>query len=187
MDKNGAAQKLIAIFGHMDFIGLLHSILVETSKYIIIILFAIYTWHCFSVFVGNNTEKKDKVYRRQNKIMYTIHFICTAVLFLNSLDVTILGLYLAQLALLIFVNKAYIYVYENASKMVLNNMLMLLMIGFVMIGRLNRDHLIRQMIFAAAICLIGLFIPLLIERFSYFDRFGLVYAVIGILMLALVL
>ena len=125
MDKNGAAQKLIAIFGHMDFIGLLHSILVETSKYIIIILFAIYTWHCFSVFVGNNTEKKDKVYRRQNKIMYTIHFICTAVLFLNSLDVTILGLYLAQLALLIFVNKAYIYVYENASKMVLNNMLML--------------------------------------------------------------
>ena len=77
MDKNGAAQKLIAIFGHMDFIGLLHSILVETSKYIIIILFAIYTWHCFSVFVGNNTEKKDKVYRRQNKIMYTIHFICT--------------------------------------------------------------------------------------------------------------
>ena len=81
MDKNGAAQKLIAIFGHMDFIGLLHSILVETSKYIIIILFAIYTWHCFSVFVGNNTEKKDKVYRRQNKIMYTIHFICTAVLF----------------------------------------------------------------------------------------------------------
>ena len=186
MDKNGAAQKLIAIFGHMDFIGLLHSILVETSKYIIIILFAIYTWHCFSVFVGNNTEKKDKVYRRQNKIMYTIHFICTAVLFLNSLDVTILGLYLAQLALLIFVNKAYIYVYENASKMVLNNMLMLLMIGFVMIGRLNRDHLIRQMIFAAAICLIGLFIPLLIERFSYFDRFGLVYAVIGILMLALV-
>ena len=186
MDKNGAAQKLIAIFGHMDFIGLLHSILVETSKYIIIILFAIYTWHCFSVFVGNNTEKKDKVYRRQNKIMYTIHFICTAVLFLNSLDVTILGLYLAQLALLIFVNKAYIYVYENASKMVLNNMLMLLMIGFVMIGRLNRDHLIRQMIFAAAICLIGLFIPLLIERFSYFDRFGLVYAVIGILMLAVV-
>ncbi len=186
MDKNGAAQKLIAIFGHMDFIGLLHSILVETSKYIIIILFAIYTWHCFSVFVGNNTEKKDKVYRRQNKIMYTIHFICTAVLFLNSLDVAILGLYLAQLALLIFVNKAYIYVYENASKMVLNNMLMLLMIGFVMIGRLNRDHLIRQMIFAAAICLIGLFIPLLIERFSYFDRFGLVYAVIGILMLALV-
>lgn len=116
MDKNGAARKLIAIFGHMDFIGLLHSILVETSKYIIIILFAIYTWHCFSVFVGNNTEKKDKVYRRQNKIMYTIHFICTAVLFLNSLDVTILGLYLAQLALLIFVNKAYIYVYENASK-----------------------------------------------------------------------
>ena len=112
--KNGAAQKLIAIFGHMDFIGLLHSILVETSKYIIIILFAIYTWHCFSVFVGNNTEKK-KTKSIVDRIRSCIQFILSVqqYFFLNSLDVTILGLYLAQLALLIFVNKAYIYVYEK--------------------------------------------------------------------------
>ena len=43
-------------------------------------------------------------------------------------------IYLVQLVLLVFVNKAYIYVYHYASKLVLNNMLMLLMIGFVMIG-----------------------------------------------------
>lgn len=186
MDKNGAAQKLMDFFGDMDFIGVLHSILVESSKYIIIILFAVYTWHCFSVFAGKDAEKKDKVYRRQNKIMYTIHFICTLVLFLNSLDINILFLYVAQLALLIFVNKAYIYVYQNASKMVLNNMLMLMMIGFVMIGRLTQEHVIRQMALAAAICLLGLFIPLIIEKFQYFDRFGMAYAIIGMLMLALV-
>lgn len=186
MDKNGAAQKLIDIFGDMDFIGVLHSIVVESSKYIIIILFAIYTWHCFSVFARKEAEKKDSVYRRQNKIMYTIHFICILVLYLNSLDINVVFLYLAQLAILIFVNKAYIYVYRNASKMVLNNMLMLLMIGFVMIGRLTQDHVIRQMVLAAAICLLGLFIPLIIERFQYFDRFGMVYAVVGMLMLALV-
>lgn len=186
MDKKEAAQKLIDIFGDMNFVGVIHSILVESSKYIIIILFAIYTWHCFSVFIGKNLEKKDIVYKKQNKIMYTIHFICSLVLFLNSLDVKMLLLYLGQLVFLVFVNKAYIYVYKNASKMVLNNMLMLLMVGFVMIGRLKQDYAVKQLIFATAICVLGLFIPLLIERFEFFDRFGKIYAVLGLLMLALV-
>lgn len=50
MNKQQAAEKLINLFGDMNIIGVLHSILVETSKYIIIILFAIYTWHCFTDF-----------------------------------------------------------------------------------------------------------------------------------------
>lgn len=186
MDKAEAAQKLMQLFGFSNAVRIIHSILVETSKYVIIILFAVYTWHCFTVFLGKNAERKDAIYRRQNKMMYAIHFICSLVLFLNSLDIKMFFLYIAQLAFLIFVNKAYIYVYKNASKLVLNNMLMLLMIGFVMIGRLNQDYAVRQIIFAAAICLVGLFIPLIIERFQHFDRFGSAYAVIGILMLALV-
>jgi cell division protein FtsW (lipid II flippase) len=186
MDKTEAAKKLVEMFGSLNAVGVLHSILVETSKYVIIILFAIYTWYCFTVFFGKNAQRKDAVYHRQNKIMYAIHFICSLVLFLNSLDGKLLLLYLAQLVFLVFVNKAYLYVYRNASKLVLNNMLMLLMIGFVMIGRIKQEYVIRQMIFASVICLLGLFIPLLIEKFQYFDRFGMAYAVVGILLLALV-
>lgn len=186
MSKTEAALKWMDLFGGINAVGVLHSILVELSKYIIIVLFAVYTWHCFTVFIGKSMERKENVYRTQNKIMYSIHFICSLVLFLNSLDVKIVLLYLVQLALLIFVNKAYIYVYHNASKLVLNNMLMLLMIGFVMIGRIEQGYVIRQMVFAGAICLLGLFIPLLIERFGYFDRFGMIYAVAGILLLVLV-
>lgn len=187
LDKSEAARKLMDFFGDMDVIGVIHSILVESSKYIIIILFAVYTWHCFSVFLGNHMDRKEKVYRRQNKIMYTIHAICALVLFLNSLDWKILLLYALQLALLLFMNKAYIYVYRNASKIVLNNMLMLLMIGFVMIGRISQESVIRQMIFAAVIAVAGLFIPFIIERFERFDRYGYVYAVAGIVLLGIVL
>lgn len=186
MNKKEAAQKLIAMFGDLNWIGVLHSIVVEASKYIIIILFAIYTWHCFTVFIGKNVERQDKIYKRQKTIMYTIHFICSLVLFLNSLSMQIIGFYLAQVLFLMFADRAYLYVYRNLSKMVMNNMLMLLTIGFLMIERLDTASAIRQMIFAAAIMFIGLFIPWLIERFSYFDRFGWVYAGIGILLLALV-
>lgn len=186
MDKNEAAQKLMNLFGNMDAVGVLHSIVVEASKYIVIILFAVYTWHCFSVFLGKNSEKKEEVYKRQKRMMFTIHFICSLVLFLNSLSVQILIFYLVQVVFLVFVGRAYVYVYDNLSKMVLNNMLMLLMIGFVMIERLNPDYAIRQMVFAGAISFVGLFIPFLIEKFPYFNRFGWAYAGIGIVLLALV-
>lgn len=186
MDKKEAVQKLMELFGSHNVVGVLHSVLVESSRYIIIILFAVYTWHCFSVFVGSRAKRREKIFKRQNGLMYAIHFICFLVLFLNTLDVKILGLYLAQLVLLVFVNKAYLYVYKNASRMVLNNMLMLLMIGFVMLSRIKIDYAIKQLVMAGIICTAGLFIPLLIERFQYFDRFGLFYAILGIFLLALV-
>ncbi|MCI5641001.1 MAG: FtsW/RodA/SpoVE family cell cycle protein [Lachnospiraceae bacterium] len=186
MDKQQAAQKLMAMFGNVNAVAVLHSIVVGLSKYIIIILFAIYTWHCFTVFIGKNMDRKEEIYKRQKRIMFTIHFICSLVLFLNSLSVQIIGFYAAQVAFLVIVDKAYLYVYRNLSKLVMNNMLMLLTIGFLMIERLNRDFAVKQMIFAAIICFAGLFIPWMIERFSYFDRFGWIYAIIGIAFLALV-
>ena len=121
MSKQEAAKKLMDIFGNANFIRVLHSILVESSKYIIILLFAIYTWHCFTVFVGRDKDRKEKVYRKQKRIMYTIHFICSLVLFLNSLDIKVLIYYAIQLAFLMFVGIAYPYVYKEMSKVVLNN------------------------------------------------------------------
>lgn len=186
MSKQEAADKLINMFGDMNFIGLLHSILVETSKYIIIVLFAVYTWHCFTVFIGKDKEHEERVYKRQQKIMFVIHFITTLVLFLNSLDIKILCFYLCQLILLIFMCKAYPFVYKGMSKLILNNMMMLLMVGFVMIERLSSTDIIRQMIFVAVTSVVALFIPFLIEKFPYFNRFGIIYAIIGIALLSLV-
>lgn len=186
MSKKEAAKKLIRLFGDMNIIGVLHSILVEASKYIIIILFAVYTWHCFSAFLGRSNERKEKIYKKQKHIMYVIHFICSLVLFLNSIDYKIIIYYFIQLILLIVVGKVYPYVYKGMSKIILNNMLMLITIGFIMLERLGDNYIIKQMIFVSAICFISLFIPFLIEKFKSFDKFGWAYAVIGIVLLALV-
>lgn len=90
MDKQEAARKLQELLGNSNTIGVMHSVVVELSKYIIIFLFAVYTWHCFTVFIGRDKERKERVYRHQLKLMFTIHFICSLVLFLNSLHVQIL-------------------------------------------------------------------------------------------------
>ena len=135
---------------------------------------------------GNNNERKEKVYKRQRGIMYTIHFICSLVLYLNSLDVKIIMYYFIQLVFLIFVGKSYSYIYKGMSKTVLNNMLMLMTTGFIMLERLGHGYVTRQMAFAAAICFAGLFIPYIIDKFTYFDKLGWIYAVVGIVLLALV-
>ncbi len=186
MNKQDAAEKLQQIFGNIHAIPVLHSIVVELSKYIIIFLFAVYTWHCFTVFIGRDKERKERVYRHQSELMFTIHFICSFVLFLNSLHIQIVLLYILQVLLLVFISRSYPFVYEGMSKVVLNNMCMLLMIGMIMIERLDTQSAIRQMIFAAVICVLGLFIPYIIEKFSYFDIFGWLYAIAGLVMLALV-
>ena len=158
----------------------------ELSKYVILLLFIIYTWHCFTVFFQSSKEAKDKVFHRQHVMMYVIHFLCSMVLFVNAPGREIVYYYLAQLAFLLFVSKAYIYVYTNLSKVVLNNMLMLLTLGFLMIERLKPALCMRQMMFAFAISVLGLFIPFLIEKFRYFDRLGWIYAAMGICFLGLV-
>ena len=186
MDKQEAAQKLQQLLGNVNAVGVAHSVVVELSKYIIIFLFAVYTWHCFTVFIGRDKERKERVYRHQLKLVFTIHFICSLVLYLNSLNIQIPALYVLQVLLFLFVGKSYPYVYEGMSRIVLNNMILLLMIGMVMIERLDIASAVRQMTFTAAICVAGLFIPYVIEKFSYFDIFGWFYAIAGLLLLALV-
>ena len=54
MDKQDAAEKLQQLLGNVNAVGVAHSVVVELSKYIIIFLFAVYTWHCFTVFIGRD-------------------------------------------------------------------------------------------------------------------------------------
>ena len=113
MSKQEAVEKLQGIFGDMNAIGVIHSVAVELSKYIIIFLFAIYTWHCFTVFMGKDRERQEKIYHRQKVMFFVIHFVCSLVLFLNSISIQIVGLYLVQLVFFLFVSEAYPFVYEG--------------------------------------------------------------------------
>ena len=51
MDKQDAAEKLQQLLGNVNAEGVAHSVVVELSKYILFFLFAVYTWHCFTVFI----------------------------------------------------------------------------------------------------------------------------------------
>ena len=70
------------------------SIFCEVSKYLMIILFALYTLECFFVFRKKNTkERREAIFRRQNIWMLLLHLDGYLVLFDQTDNPTILLFY----------------------------------------------------------------------------------------------
>lgn len=161
----------------------MENLIIQLAKYIIIILFSIYTLYCFTVFRSKDKERQNRIYRKQQGLMYLIHLICHVLLFLNTQDRKLILYY--GLELVFFVTSAFVYrfVYRNLSRLVLNNMQMLLAISFIMLARLELPLAKRQLFMAAAGLLACLVVPFVIEKFRYIDRLGWLYAVLGLLCL----
>lgn len=162
------------------------NLIVQLSKYILIILIAIYTLFCFTAFKGDSQERKNRIFRRQRVIMYSIHFICHLILYLNTEEVQIIILYGAELVFFLVMTALYQRFYKNLSRLVLNNMMMLLTVSFIMLARLSYSYAKRQFIIAGASLAVCLIVPFIIDKMKLLRRFGWLYAIVGIGMLMLV-
>lgn len=161
-------------------------LIAELSRYVIIILFAVYTFYCFRAFARKTQEGKDRVFRVQRILNILILLLCGMVLIVETKKLNYVVLLLAELAFCIIFSKIYQIFYKGLSKLVLNNMMMCMSIGFIMLGRLQYDYAVKQMVMATAAMGICLFVPLFIERFTIWEKLGWQYALGGILLLLLV-
>lgn len=161
-------------------------IVAEFSRYILIILFALYTFYCFRAFSRKTEEGKESVFRSQRTLIVLIHALCSVILLLEKLEVRYALLYVLELLFLLGFTKIYHVIYKGLSKLVFNNMMMCMAIGFIMLGRLDYDYAIRQLVMASAAMGLCLLVPMFIERFSIWEKLGYQYAVAGILFLLLV-
>ena len=86
------------------------SLIVELSRYVFIILIAMYTFLCFSVLRKKNQEEINHGWKVQNLITFLIHFLAFGVIFIQSWQVEILVFYLLQLfllqAVLVFIRRS---------------------------------------------------------------------------------
>lgn len=162
------------------------NVIVELSKYIMIILMAVYTFSCFSVFAQVYEEDKKWILIRQNVLMFLIQFIAYMVMYLQTDEKKLVLFYLAQVVLLIAVLVLYRVLYPKVSRLIVNNMCMLLCIGFIMITRLTYSKAVKQFIFAVIGTVIGLIVPVLIRKLSFLKDWGYIYAGVGILALGAV-
>ena len=92
-----------------------------------------------------------------------------------------------QAAFIAVTISSYRLVYGRASGLLINNMCMLLMIGFIMITRLSFDKAIRQFAIAVGAMVCSLIIPVLIQKVRFLRKMPWLYAAAGIIGLLAVL
>lgn len=163
-------------------------LIVQLSKYIMMILFLVYTFFCFHIFRYPDKPKKQKhVYRIQRVYMFLIHLDGFLVLFVTTMDTKIIGFYIAQLVLFEAIYLIYHKFYKNASELILNNMIMLLCVSMIILTRISFDKALRQFVFIVAGTILAFIIPLIMQKGSMFRQLTWIYAGVGILGLLVVL
>ena len=163
------------------------NIIVELSKYLMIIMIAIYTFECFAVFNFSDTETQRGILRRQNVLMFMLHFMAFLVMYLKTNEKQMLGFYLMQVILFLAIILLYTKVYPKVSRLVVNNMCMLLAVGFIMITRISYSLAIKQFIIAGGSVAVSLVVPVIIRKVKVLSEWRMFYGVAGVIMLGVVI
>ena len=162
-------------------------LITELSRYTMIILFALYTYQCFSVLKRNvDAEEQSWKFRRQVIYMYLFHLNACAVLFLSTENRELLKYYLEQVVFFAAVQICYGIFYKRVSRLVVNNMCMLMCIGFVILTRLSCKHAVKQFTIAVISMAVTMLIPYFISRWKFVRSLTWMYALAGITMLGVV-
>lgn len=159
----------------------------EFSKYVITLLIALYTCESFAVFRKKQESDRNGIYTRQNILMFGLHFSCFIVICFETGDITYLFFYAFQQIVLYATVILFRMLYPKTNRLLVNNMCMLLTVGFVILTRLSLGKAIRQFIIVMISLVIALVIPFFVSRFRFLKEWKWIYAVAGIVALGIVL
>ena len=163
------------------------NVIVEVSKFIMMILFALYTFECFAAFRGRiNPKKRERIFKRQVFYLYLIHLDGFLSIYAVTDEIQIVVLYFLQLVLITILLGNYQLLYPKASRLVTNNMCMLLVVGFIMLTRLSYDKSVKQYAIAVVSTVIIFVIPVLIRKAKFLRNLTWLYAIVGMAGLAVV-
>ena len=162
------------------------NLVIEVSKYLLIIFMIIYTAQSFIFFTKKSKSAQEFLYLRQVLMILLIHFIAFLVLYLKMEEEQLMFFWGSQVLYLLAVQVMVRNLYPQASKLLLNNMCLLIAIGFIMITRLSYDQSIKQFQIIVVSTVIARFVPVIIRKMKILQKWTWFYAVLGIGMLAVV-
>lgn len=162
------------------------NLIIDVSRYLMILLIALYTFLNFHIFYAKDERKKKKICRRQNFSMFLIHLLAYVITWFETKDERILVFYLAQVLFFLLYLFLYRLFYRNVSRLLVNNMCMLLAVGFIMLTRLSFDRAMKQFVIVVAAAVITWIIPFVIDRVWQLSRIPWIYGIGGIILLGIV-
>lgn len=159
----------------------------ELSKYFITLFIALYTLECFLVFRFKSEERRSGCYIRQNLLMFLVHFSCFLVICFETGKPEYLLFYVLQQILLFATVVLFHMIYPKGNRLIINNMCMLLSIGFVVLSRLSFERAIKQFFIVTVSIITGMIIPYFIHKLKFLKSLTWIYAIAGIVALGIVL
>jgi len=164
----------------------LTNLVVEISRYLMVLLIAIYTYYNFRFFSLKEEEDRNFACGRQLVCLFMLHFLANLVIVLHTKSEALMLFYGVQV--LFFV--CYIFMtrffYRHVSRLLLNNVCMLLCTGFIVLTRLNPERAMRQFAIVVISALITWIIPFIVDRFWQLVKLPWFYGILGIVLLGVV-
>ncbi|MBP3878097.1 MAG: FtsW/RodA/SpoVE family cell cycle protein [Lachnospiraceae bacterium] len=159
------------------------TILTSIMKYLFVILMALFVLRDYTYLAHSDERKRKRNLNSQIRIMYLTVGLGYVIIMANKrtpLSVILpAGIFLYFAVTLI----CYRLIYPKASMLLVNNMLMLLGVGFIMIGRINESQALKQFLIAAGGTVLAFIIPVLIRRLRILASLTWLYAFVGIVAL----
>lgn len=161
------------------------NIIVQVLKYIIIVVMAAYTFSCFSIFTRSYEDEEKRVLVRQDVLLFILQICAFVSMFLAAEDIRILFIYAALAVVTLGIILLYNLIYPTVSRLVINNMCLLITAGMIMITRLSYDDAspynmaVKQLIFVVLGIVFGLVVPVLIRKLTFLDKWTYIYAAVG--------
>ena len=162
------------------------SIISETSSYSMVLILAAFLLIDVFVFFLKKPEKYRAIYFIQTLLVVAFHAVGYITLYVRDGDIRYFFFFAFQEIILFAIALIYRTVYRHMSHLLLNNMLMLIFIGFVILGRLAFDNAVRQFVITIIAFAISMIVPLFILKISKLKKMTYVYAGIGIFLLGAV-
>ncbi len=159
------------------------NILTQLSKYLFILLIILFTLRDYLFLSYRSEAAKKRLVNGQIRVIYFITGLGFILIFANQMDYQVLvlmaGIFIYYAAALIL----YRIFYPKSSMLLVNNMLMLLGIGFIMIARIDFNEATKQFIISAGGTVIALIIPVIIRKLRILSKLTWLYAIVGIIAL----
>lgn len=159
------------------------NVIINASKYIILFMMVLYGISCYTAFRKVDEKQKSRMLNKQIIYVFVMHFLAYLTFALQNAQEmkTIVIFYGLQIFVATMYMYLYHYIYPYSSRVVANNMCFLLLIGYIMLTRLNFSLAKKQFIIATASLILVAFIPMIMDKNKNLRKYSFFYGIAGIL------
>ncbi len=157
------------------------SFISEISNYAFVVIMAIYVATNIGVFFFKNPEKHQHFYMLQTLLAIAFHAVGYITLFMRTEDPRYFFFFAFQEIILFALIFIFRTIYRSVSRLMLNNVIMLLFVGFTILGRLAFMNAVRQFVITVIALAVSMLIPWIMSYTKHMKKIGYVYCGLGIL------